>query len=93
MSERSSQSTAIRTNFAVAHDGINSLFGRCESLLGEARKTDGDKAFDRFTGKRDGTLWYYCPLVSEFRKHLGSNPELIDEFDRVVSEIEKLTIR
>jgi len=59
------------------------------SILRDVRR-DGDKAFDRFKGKKDGTLWYYRALVSEFRKHRESNLELIDELDRVVAEIEML---
>jgi len=60
--------------------------------LSNARETlyelrvHGDGVFDRFAGKRDGTLWYYRALVNEFRK-LGSNP-LVDEFDRVVTRLE-----
>jgi hypothetical protein len=60
------------------------------SILRDVRR-DGDKAFDRFKGKKAGTLWYYRALVGEFRKHGDSNSELIDELDRVVSEIEMLT--
>lgn len=62
--------------------------------LSNARETlyelrvHGDAVFERFAGKKDGTLWYYRALVSEFRK-LGDNP-LIVEFDRVVTELESL---
>jgi (p)ppGpp synthase/HD superfamily hydrolase len=57
------------------------------AILRDLRR-DGDAAFDRFNGKKDGTLWYYRSLVTAFRKH-GDN-ELIDELDRVVSEIEAI---
>jgi len=43
--------------------------------------------FDRFAGKKEGTLWYYRTLVIAFRKH-GDHSDLIDELDRVVTEIE-----
>jgi len=46
--------------------------------------------FDRFSGKKAGTLWYYRTLVTAFRHH-GDHADLIDELDRVVSEIEKLS--
>ncbi len=38
--------------------------------------------------RKDGTLWYYRTLVKVFRK-AGSSP-LIDELDRVVTELEYL---
>jgi hypothetical protein len=47
-----------------------------------------DQLWDRFTGKKDGTLWYYRALVSAFSE-AGSNP-VVEELDRVVAEIEKL---
>jgi hypothetical protein len=43
--------------------------------------------FERFSGKKDGTVWYYRTLVTAFRQH-SDHSDLIDELDRVVSEIE-----
>jgi hypothetical protein len=57
--------------------------------LAELRR-DGLEVFDRFSGKKDGTLWYYRTLVTAFRRH-SDHADLIDELDRVVSEIEKLS--
>jgi (p)ppGpp synthase/HD superfamily hydrolase len=51
-------------------------------------RADGDAAFERFQGKKDGTLWYYRRLVEVFRA-AGTNP-LVEELDRVVRELEKL---
>ena len=51
-------------------------------------RLEGDAVFDRFSGRKKGTLWYYRTLVDVFRK-AGSNP-LIDELDRVVTELEHL---
>ncbi len=48
----------------------------------------GESVFERFQGKKNGTLWYYRALVDEIRK-AGSNP-LVEELDRVVSELESL---
>jgi len=48
----------------------------------------GEEVFERFAGKKDGTLWYYRALVETFRLG-GSNP-LVEELDRVVSELESL---
>ncbi|HUN64330.1 MAG TPA: HD domain-containing protein [Candidatus Sulfotelmatobacter sp.] len=62
--------------------------------LSNARETlyefrvHGNAVFDRFAGKKEGTLWYYRALVTEFRK-AGSNP-LVEELDRVVTELESL---
>ncbi len=50
-------------------------------------RAEGDQAFERFQGKKDGTLWYYRTLVAEFCK-AGSNL-LVEELDRVVTELEK----
>jgi hypothetical protein len=57
------------------------------ALLAELRR-NGLEVFERFAGKKDGTLWYYRTLVTAFRQH-GDHADLIDELDRVVSEIEK----
>jgi (p)ppGpp synthase/HD superfamily hydrolase len=59
--------------------------------LSNARETlyefrlHGDSVFERFAGKKDGTLWYYRSLVDAFR-NAGSNP-LVEELDRVVTEL------
>lgn len=46
----------------------------------------GEAIWERFQAGKQGTLWYYRSLVGAFRK-AGSSP-LIDELERVVSEIE-----
>ena len=57
------------------------------TILAELRR-HGLNVFERFSGKMDGTLWYYRTLVTTFRRH-GDHADLIDELDRVVSEIEE----
>jgi (p)ppGpp synthase/HD superfamily hydrolase len=57
------------------------------AILAELRR-NGLEVFERFAGKKDGTLWYYRALVTAFRQH-GDHADLIDELHRVVSEIEK----
>ena len=63
--------------------------------LANARETlhdlrvHGIAVYDRFAGKREGTLWYYRALVDVFRR-TGSNP-LVEELDRVVTELEAET--
>lgn len=65
--------------------------------LSNARETlyevrvHGDRVFERFAGKKEGTLWYYRALVNAFRA-AGANP-LIDELDRVVSQLEAITTK
>lgn len=59
------------------------------AILRDLRR-HGDKVFNRFTGKKEGTLWYYRALVIAFREH-SDHTDLIDELDRVVTEIEKLS--
>jgi (p)ppGpp synthase/HD superfamily hydrolase len=49
----------------------------------------GDQVFRRFNAGKEGTLWYYRALVNAFRA-AGTNPDLIDELDRVVTELENL---
>lgn len=48
----------------------------------------GEALWQRFAGGKDGTLWYYRSIVQAFRS-AGESP-LVEELDRVVSEIERL---
>lgn len=58
-----------------------------QSILNDYRLL-GDGVWERFKGGKNGTLWYYRALVQAFRS-VELTP-LIDELERVVSEIEKL---
>jgi (p)ppGpp synthase/HD superfamily hydrolase len=60
----------------------------------------GDSVFDRFSGKKQGTLWYYRALVEAFRAAEARDDHssdaaahgrrrLIDELARVVDELER----
>lgn len=51
-------------------------------------RVHGGALWKRFHGGKDGTLWYYRELVKAFRE-TGSSP-LIEELDRVVSELHML---
>jgi GTP pyrophosphokinase len=55
------------------------------SVLSDYRRL-GEALWPRFTGQREGTLWYYRTLVDTFRA-AGSN-SVVDELGRVVAEIE-----
>ena len=57
------------------------------SILSDYRYL-GESIWERFTGKREGTLWYYRALVEEFRQH--AHNRLTQELERVVLELEKL---
>ena len=48
----------------------------------------GEELWDRFTGGKEGTLWYYRALVDAYKK-AGNDPP-VEELDRVVGEIEAL---
>ncbi len=49
----------------------------------------GEVTWKKFNGGKEGTLWYYRGLVEAFSK--GATPtRLLDEFRRVVEEIERL---
>ena len=51
----------------------------------------GEDVWRRFSGGRDGTLWYYRALVDAYRAH-GPTP-LVEELERVVGEMEELAGR
>jgi GTP pyrophosphokinase len=58
------------------------------SILRELRQR-GDAVWARFSGGKKDRLWYYRALVTAFRQQ-GDHSDLIDELDRVVTEIERL---
>ena len=51
----------------------------------------GEAVWARFTGGRDGTLWYYRALVEEFLR--GQPNRLIRELERAVGELEAAVVR
>lgn len=55
-----------------------------------AYRSLGEALWSRFRGGREGTLWYYSALVRAYRE-TDTVPTLIDELDRVVAELERLT--
>jgi (p)ppGpp synthase/HD superfamily hydrolase len=57
------------------------------SILADLRSL-GDELWDRFTGGKEGTLWYYRALVEAYTA-AGANP-VVEELDQVVCEIEAL---
>ena len=57
------------------------------SILADLRAV-GEDVWDRFTGGKDGTLWYYRALVDAY--NTAGNDPLVTELDGVVGEIEAL---
>ncbi len=51
-------------------------------------RMDGESLWERFSGERDGQLWFYRAVTSELRER-GDN-ELVRELDRTVTAIEEL---
>jgi (p)ppGpp synthase/HD superfamily hydrolase len=62
------------------------------SILADHRR-HGDAVFDRFAGRRDGTLWYYRALLGAFEARRGDVGEgggqALDELRQVVAELER----
>jgi (p)ppGpp synthase/HD superfamily hydrolase len=61
------------------------------SILADLRH-DGESVWSRFTGGKEGTLWYYRTLVETYKKH-GAPPRLLDELERTVTEMERLAAK
>jgi (p)ppGpp synthase/HD superfamily hydrolase len=59
------------------------------SVVADLRRY-GAPTWDRFTGGRDGSLWYYRALVDAFRANPAHHEALVAELDRSVTEMEKL---
>lgn len=57
------------------------------TLLADYRE-HGESIWERFQGKRDGSLWYYRALVAEFRRTRANR--LVRELERVVAELVSL---
>lgn len=58
------------------------------TILADYRR-EGDSVWDRFSGRRDGTLWYYRAVLDVLTE--GNPNRLVDELQRVVTELETLT--
>ena len=59
------------------------------SVLGDYRVL-GESLWQRFKGGKEGTLWYYRAATDALRA-AGTTP-LVEELDRVVTELEYLTV-
>ena len=57
------------------------------AILGDYR-AHGERLWKRFSGRREGTLWYYREVVRRLRAHRTT--PLVAELARVVAELEEL---
>jgi (p)ppGpp synthase/HD superfamily hydrolase len=77
------------TRFVSAADKLYNV----RAVLRDMRNDGTDAAFARFTAPKAKTLWYYRSLVREYR--LGGVTHrlkpLLDDLDRVVTEVEHLS--
>jgi (p)ppGpp synthase/HD superfamily hydrolase len=60
------------------------------SILSDYR-VFGEPIWQRFQGKREGTLWYYRALLDEFQRKYRNR--LVDELERVVTELEAVVAK
>jgi (p)ppGpp synthase/HD superfamily hydrolase len=75
--------TSASIRLASASDKLHNA----RAILRDLRQL-GDALWSRFNGGKEGTIWYYRSLITAFRQ--ADTSELIDELDRVVTEIEQL---
>lgn len=59
------------------------------SILIDYREV-GESLWSRFNAGKEGTLWYYRSLVTAYQK-ANAPQKIVDELERVVSEIERLS--
>ena len=79
------KSASASTRLVSASDKLHNA----RAILHNLRE-GGDEIWTHFKGGKEGTLWYYRSLVTAFRKHGAS--ALIDELERVVSEMERIAL-
>ncbi len=72
------------TRLVSAADKLNNI----RSILSDYRQL-GDEIWERFSGGRSGTLWYYRALLNEFLRDKPSR--LIREYELEVRELEAIT--
>ncbi len=77
--ERRGDEPALRVSLA---DKLHNT----RAIIADVRES-GDALFERFNGKKDGTIWYYAALVEAFR---GFPNRMVGELDREVTELRRL---
>jgi (p)ppGpp synthase/HD superfamily hydrolase len=79
--ERGGDEPALRVSLA---DKLHNT----RAIIADVRES-GDAVFERFNGKKDGTIWYYAALVEAFR---GFPNRMVDELEREVAELRRLAV-
>ncbi|MEO8044203.1 MAG: HD domain-containing protein [Spartobacteria bacterium] len=79
------ETASASTRLVSASDKLHNARAIVHNLRG-----DGDAIWAHFKGGKEGALWYYRSLVVAFRKHGES--ALVEELDRVVTEMERLAV-
>jgi (p)ppGpp synthase/HD superfamily hydrolase len=77
--ERGGDEPALRVSLA---DKLHNT----RAVVADVRES-GDAVFERFNGKKDGTIWYYAALVEAFR---GFPNRMVGELEREVTELRRL---
>jgi len=77
--ERGGDEPALRVSLA---DKLHNT----RAIIADVRES-GDALFERFSGKKDGTIWYYAALVEAFR---GFPNRMLGELEREVTELRRL---
>ena len=77
--ERGGDEPALRVSLA---DKLHNT----RAIVADVRES-GDAVFERFNGKKDGTIWYYAALVEAFR---GFPNRMVGELEREVTELRRL---
>ena len=77
--ERGGDEPALRVSLA---DKLHNT----RAIVADVRER-GDAVFERFSGKKDGTIWYYAALVDAFR---GFPNRMVGELEREVAELRRL---
>lgn len=78
----------------LAHQPPEVKLISCADKLHNARsilidhRTMGPRIFERFRGKKEGTLWYYRSIPPALRQ--GWQAPILDELERVVAQLEAL---
>ena len=77
--ERGGDEPALRVSLA---DKLHNT----RAIVADVRES-GDAVFERFNGKKDGTIWYYAALVEAFR---GFPNRMVGDLEREVTELRRL---
>jgi (p)ppGpp synthase/HD superfamily hydrolase len=77
--ERGGDEPALRVSLA---DKLHNT----RAIIADVRES-GDALFERFSGEKDGTIWYYAALVEAFR---GFPNRMVGELEREVTELRRL---